>query len=61
MSTPLIVADESGIVVIRAREIEDILTRAEGRCRNEAALMNELRADCTTRNCSALDEKSVGK
>jgi len=23
--------------------------------------MNELKAECTTRNCSALDEKSVGK
>jgi regulator of RNase E activity RraA len=46
----LIVADESGIVVIRSREIENIPTRAEERCRKEAALTNELRADCTTRN-----------
>jgi regulator of RNase E activity RraA len=57
----LIVAEESGIVVIRAQEIEDILTRAEERCRNETALMNELRAGRTTMELLGLDEKSVGK
>jgi 4-hydroxy-4-methyl-2-oxoglutarate aldolase len=57
----LIVPDESGIAVIRAQEIEDILTRAEERCRKEAALMNELRAGRTTMELLGLDEKSVGK
>jgi 4-hydroxy-4-methyl-2-oxoglutarate aldolase len=56
----LIVADESGIVVIRPQEIEQILARAEERFRKEAVLMNELRAGRTTMELLGLDEKSVG-
>jgi 4-hydroxy-4-methyl-2-oxoglutarate aldolase len=59
-SADLIVADESGIVVIRPQEVEHILARAEERCRKEAALMNELRAGRTTMELLDLNEKSVG-
>jgi hypothetical protein len=60
LSTHLIVGDESGIVVIRQQEIEDILARAEERCRKEAALMNKLRASRTDTELLGLDQKSVG-
>jgi 4-hydroxy-4-methyl-2-oxoglutarate aldolase len=56
----LIVADESGIVVIRPQEVEQILARAEERCRKEAALMNELQGGRTTMELLSLYEKSVG-
>jgi 4-hydroxy-4-methyl-2-oxoglutarate aldolase len=57
----IIVADESGIVLIRADEAERVLARAEERCRKEAAMMNELRAGRTTMDLLGLDEKSAGK
>jgi 4-hydroxy-4-methyl-2-oxoglutarate aldolase len=56
----LIVADESGIVVIRPQEVEHILARAEERCRKEAALMNELRGGRTTIDLLGLDNRSAG-
>lgn len=55
----LIVADESGIVVIRPQEAEHILARAEERCRKEAAMMKELRAGRTTMDLFGLDERSA--
>jgi 4-hydroxy-4-methyl-2-oxoglutarate aldolase len=56
----LIVADESGIVVIRSKEAEHVLARAQERCRKEAAMMNELRAGRTTMDLLGLDERSTG-
>lgn len=56
----LIVADESGIVVIRPQEAEDILARAEERCRKEAAMMEELRGGRTTMDLLGLDERANG-
>jgi 4-hydroxy-4-methyl-2-oxoglutarate aldolase len=56
----LIVADESGIVVIRPHEAEDILARAEERCRKEAAMMDELRGGRTTMDLLGLDERANG-
>ena len=56
----IIVADESGIVLITPDEAEQILARAEERCRKEAAMMNELRAGRTTIDLLGLDEKSAG-
>ncbi len=56
----LIVADESGIVVIRPQEAEDILARAEERCRKEAAMMDELRGGRTTMDLLGLDERANG-
>jgi 4-hydroxy-4-methyl-2-oxoglutarate aldolase len=56
----LIVADESGIVVIRPQEAEHILARAEERCRKEAAMMDELRGGRTTMDLFGLDEKADG-
>jgi 4-hydroxy-4-methyl-2-oxoglutarate aldolase len=53
----LIVADESGIVVIRAQEAVDILARAEERCRKEGTMMDELRGGRTTMDLFGLDEK----
>ena len=57
-SGDIIVADESGIVLIRPDEAERVLARAEERCRKEAAMMNELRAGRTTMDLLGLDEKS---
>jgi len=57
----IIVADESGIVLIRPDEAEQVLSRAEERCRKEAAMMNELRTGRTTMDLLGLDEKSAGK
>ena len=57
----IIVADESGIVLIRPDEAEQVLSRAEERCRKEAAMMNELRGGRTTIDLLGLDEKSAGK
>ena len=56
----IIVADESGIVLIRPDEAEQVLSRAEERCRKEAAMMNELRTGRTTMDLLGLDEKSAG-
>jgi 4-hydroxy-4-methyl-2-oxoglutarate aldolase len=56
----IIVADESGIVLIRPDETEQVLARAQERCRKEAAMMNELRAGRTTIDLLGLDEKSTG-
>lgn len=56
----LIVADESGIVVIRPEEAEHVLERAEERCCKEAAMMNELRAGRTTMDLLGLDDRSTG-
>jgi 4-hydroxy-4-methyl-2-oxoglutarate aldolase len=55
----LIVADESGIVVIRPQEAEHVLARAQERCRKEAAMMNELRGGRTTMDLLGLDERSA--
>jgi 4-hydroxy-4-methyl-2-oxoglutarate aldolase len=53
----LIVADESGIVVIRPQETEQILLKGEARSRKEAALMNELRNGRTTMELLGLEGK----
>ncbi len=55
-SSDLIVADESGIVVIRPEEAEHVLERAEERCRKEAIMMNALRAGHTTMDLLGLAE-----
>jgi 4-hydroxy-4-methyl-2-oxoglutarate aldolase len=47
-SGDLIVADESGIVVIQPEDAEAILARAERRSRREAAMIRELRGGRTT-------------
>jgi 4-hydroxy-4-methyl-2-oxoglutarate aldolase len=44
----LVVADESGIVVMRPEEAQQILIKAEERGRKESVLMNELRGGRTT-------------
>jgi 4-hydroxy-4-methyl-2-oxoglutarate aldolase len=54
----LIVADESGIVVIRPEEVEHVLERAQERSGKEAAMMNELRAGRTTMDLLGLDDRS---
>ena len=56
----LIVADESGIVVMRPDEAENILARAEERCREEAVIMDELRAGRTTMELLGLDQTVAG-
>jgi 4-hydroxy-4-methyl-2-oxoglutarate aldolase len=56
----LIVADESGIVVIRPEEAEHVLERAQTRCCKEASMMNELRAGRTTIDLLGLDDRSTG-
>jgi len=53
----LVVADESGIVVIRPQEAELILTKAEERCRKEAGMMDELRSGRTTLELLGLEER----
>lgn len=57
----LIVADESGIVVIRPDQANYVLARAEERCRKEAAMMKELRAGRTTMDLLGIDQPSTGK
>jgi len=57
----LIVADESGIVVIRLQEAEHVLARAEERCRKEATMMDELRGGRTTMDLFGLDERVIGE
>jgi 4-hydroxy-4-methyl-2-oxoglutarate aldolase len=59
-SADLIVADESGIVVIRPEEVERVLQRAQERCCKEAAMMNELRAGRTTMDLLGLAERFRG-
>ena len=56
----IIVADESGIVIIPPDEAQSVLMRGEERCRKEAAMMNELRGGRTTIDLLGLDEKSAG-
>lgn len=56
----IIVADESGIVVIRPDKIEEVLASAENRCRKEVTMMNELRGGRTTMSLLGLDDKSAG-
>jgi 4-hydroxy-4-methyl-2-oxoglutarate aldolase len=56
----IIVADESGIVIIRPDEVQSVLARAEERCRKEAAMMDELRGGRTIMDLLGLDEKSAG-
>jgi 4-hydroxy-4-methyl-2-oxoglutarate aldolase len=56
----IIVADESGIVIIRADEAEHVLAKAEERCRKEAAMMDELRGGRTTIDLLGLDKNSAG-
>ena len=56
----IIVADESGIVVIRPDETQSVLARAEERCRKELAMMDQLRGGRTTMDPLGLDEKSAG-
>jgi 4-hydroxy-4-methyl-2-oxoglutarate aldolase len=56
----IIVADESGIVIIRPDEAEQVLAKAEERCRKEAAMMDALQAGRTTIDMLGLDETSGG-
>ena len=56
----LIVGDESGIVVIRPRDAEDVLAKAQERCEKEASLMKELRAGRTTMELLDLDKNLAG-
>lgn len=58
-SGDIIVADESGIVIIQAETAQSILAKAEERCRKEAAIMDELRGGRTTIELLGLDEKSA--
>lgn len=53
----LIVADESGIVVMRPTEAEEILLKAKEREEKEAAMMSALRAGRTTMELLGLDGK----
>jgi 4-hydroxy-4-methyl-2-oxoglutarate aldolase len=53
----LIAADESGIVAMSPREVEQILIRAEERSRKEAAMMSELRSGRTTVELLGLEGK----
>lgn len=52
----LIVADESGIVVIRPEEAAHILARAQERSRKEAVMINQLRGGRTTMDLLSLEE-----
>jgi len=56
----IVVADESGIVLIRPEEAEQVLARALELCRKEAAIMDELRGGRTTVDLLGLDEKLGG-
>jgi 4-hydroxy-4-methyl-2-oxoglutarate aldolase len=58
-SGDIIVADESGIVIIQTETAQSILAKAEERCRKEAAIMDELRGGRTTIELLGLDEKSA--
>jgi 1,4-alpha-glucan branching enzyme len=55
----IIVADESGIVIVQTETAHSILAKAEERCRKEAAIMDELRGGRTTIELLGLDEKSA--
>jgi len=55
----IIVGDESGIVLIRPDEAEQVLARAEERCRKEAKMMDELRRGRTTIELLGLDKDSA--
>jgi 4-hydroxy-4-methyl-2-oxoglutarate aldolase len=53
----VIAADESGIVIMSAGEVENILIRAEERSRKEAVMMSELRSGRTTIELLGLEGK----
>jgi 4-hydroxy-4-methyl-2-oxoglutarate aldolase len=55
----VIAADESGIVIMSPGDVEQILTRAEERSRNEAAMMSELRSGRTTMELLGLEGKTA--
>jgi 4-hydroxy-4-methyl-2-oxoglutarate aldolase len=56
----IIVADESGIVIVQPETAQSVLAKAEERCRKEAAIMDELRGGRTTIELLGLDEESAG-
>jgi 4-hydroxy-4-methyl-2-oxoglutarate aldolase len=56
----LIVADESGIVVIRPNEAESVLAKAQERSRKEAILLKELQAGRTTMELLGLSDPFSG-
>jgi 4-hydroxy-4-methyl-2-oxoglutarate aldolase len=56
----LIVADESGIVVIRPNEAESVLAKAQERARKEAILLRELRTGRTTMELLGLNDPFSG-
>lgn len=56
----LVVADESGIVVIRPDEAESVLAKAKERSRKEAAMLKELQAGRTTMQLLGLNDPSSG-
>jgi 4-hydroxy-4-methyl-2-oxoglutarate aldolase len=51
----VVVADASGVVVVRAHEVESVLAAAAARRDEEAALMEDLRGGVTTVERMALD------
>jgi 4-hydroxy-4-methyl-2-oxoglutarate aldolase len=53
----VVAADESGIVVMSPREVDEILTRAEERSRKEAAMMSALKSGHTTLELLGLEGK----
>jgi 4-hydroxy-4-methyl-2-oxoglutarate aldolase len=53
----LVVADESGIVVMPPGEVQEILAKSEERVRKEAVMMNELRSGRTTMQLLGLEGK----
>jgi 4-hydroxy-4-methyl-2-oxoglutarate aldolase len=56
----IVVADESGIVILQPETARSVLAKAEERCRKEATIIEELRAGRTTIDLLGLDEKSAG-
>ena len=56
----LIVAVESGIVVIRPNEAESVLAKAQERSRKEAILLKELQAGRTTMELLGLSDPFSG-
>jgi 4-hydroxy-4-methyl-2-oxoglutarate aldolase len=56
----LIVADESGIVVLRPNEAESVLAKAQERGRKEAIMLKELRTGRTTMELLGLNDPFAG-
>src|SRR6478752_4515933 len=54
----LIVADESGIVVIKPHEAVSVLAKAQERCQKEATMLRELQAGRTTMELLGLNDPS---